>query len=102
MLFLEKYIFGHFADYAASNGGDTEIVVTEEEFTKWEANQKFHKQMLFSKRVGKWYDEVFCFDMEKAEVMDKALDISNLEELDLTKIDELIDTIREAADNLHK
>ena len=94
--------------YAASNNAKCSVTLSLDEFTKWKADQSFQPSELFSKRVCKWYKEVCNYGLEKAEVMDKAIEIVDLDDLykskldDISKIDELIEAIREAADNLHE
>ena len=36
--------------------------------------------MLFSKRVAKWYEKQFGYGMEKAEVMDLAIELADLKD----------------------
>ncbi len=91
--------FQALADYAAENGADTSISISEDNFNQWEVDQEFNERVLFSKRVAKWYKKHFSYDMEKAEVVDRAIEIAKLDEMDLSKIDELIEAIRQAADN---
>ena len=88
--------FKALAEYAASNDADSTIEITEKAYVKWEQNHTFDPGFLFSKRVSKWYKELFDYGMEKAEVMDIAIKLANLDEIDMTKIDELIEAIREA------
>lgn len=89
--------FAALAEYAASNNAESSEEVSKEAFEAWEAQQSFHERFLFSKRVAKWYKELFDYDMEKAEVMDIAIARAKLEEIDTSKIDELIEAIRDAA-----
>lgn len=93
--------FEALAEYAASNNPDSSEEVSLAAFEAWEKGQGFHERFLFSKRVAKWYNELFEYDMEKAEVMDSAIERVKLADIDMTKIDELINEIREAAENLH-
>lgn len=99
--------FEALSQYAASNNAKCSVTLSLEEFTKWEANQCFQPSDLFSKRVSKWYKEVCEYGLEKAEVMDKAIEIADLDALykskpdEMAKIDELIEAIRDAADSLH-
>jgi len=86
--------------YVASNNPQSSKVVSKEAFEAWEAQHEFHERFLFSKRVEKWYEELFDYGLEKAEVMDSAIKRAKLEDIDMSKIDELIDAIRKAADNL--
>ncbi len=91
--------FAALAEYARSNGMDA-TKVTEQAYMEWVTSQKLAGRMLFSKRVSKWYKELFDYDMEKAEVMDIAIERVKLENIDMSKIDELIDAIKEEAENL--
>lgn len=92
--------FEALAEYAASNNPESSAEVSKEAFGTWESGHGFHERFLFSKRVAKWYKELFDYDMEKAEVMDIAIERVNLENIDMSKIDELIDAIKEEAENL--
>ena len=92
--------FQALTQYAAANGADASITLSEDEFEKWEHNQGFGEEVLFSKRAAKWYKALFNYNMEKAEVMDLAIKNANLDDMDLIKINELIKSIREAAENL--
>ncbi len=91
--------FAALSEYARSNNPELSEVVSKEAFETWEEQQDFPEKFLFSKRVAKWYKEVFDYDMEKAEVMDIAVERVKLEDIDMSKIDALIDAIREEADN---
>ena len=88
------------AAYAASNNPESSEVVSKEAFETWERQQGFHERVLFSKRMAKWYKVLFDYDMEKAEIMDSAIKSAKLEDIDMSKIDELIDKVREASENL--
>ena len=92
--------FDALAEYAASKTPASSEVISKEAYESWEAQQDFHKKFLFSKRVSKWYNGLYEYDIEKAEVMDIAIKRAKLEDIDMSKIDELIDAIREAAQNL--
>ena len=87
-------------EYAGSNKAECSVALTFDEFTKWEEGQSFQPSELFSNRVGKWYKAVCDYDFEKAEVMEKAIEIADLDELSLSKIDELIEAIKSLADSL--
>ena len=92
--------FEALVEYARSSNPKSSSKFSKEAFEEWEAKQCFPDRMLFSKRVAKWYKELFDYDLEKAEVMDIAIKLAKLEEIDMAKIDELIDAIRDAAKQL--
>ena len=72
--------------------------VTEEAFDEWQAN--LPKERMFSKRVGKWVEETFGYNVDKPQVMDRAIGLAKWSELALTEIDELIKEIRNLANQL--
>ncbi len=98
--------FEALSQYAASNNAKCSVTLSLDEFTKWETGQGFQPSELFSKRVCKWYKEVCAYGLEKAEVMDTAIEKVDLDDLyesnldEISKIDELIEKIKELADNL--
>ena len=92
----QSIYFEALADYAKDFGE-----VVEDEYIQWETGQNFEATVLFSKRVSKWYKEKFSYGMEKAEVMDRAIEIVSLDKICFEKIDELIGAIRDVANNLH-
>ena len=72
--------------------------VTEKAFDEWQAN--LPKKMMFSKRVDKWVKETFGCNVDKPQVMDKAVEMADLNKLKLTEIDKLIKEIRNLANQL--
>ena len=74
--------------------------VSDTAFEKWCSASELPNRMMFSKRVEKWIESEFDSGLDKPQVMERAIELANLEDIDLSKIDELIDAIRNAAENL--
>ena len=68
--------------------------ISEEAFDKWLQQAKLPNQMMFSKQVSQWVKKTFGYNVDKPQVMDKAIKMTDLKELKLTEIDKLIEEIR--------
>ena len=74
--------------------------ITQDEFEKWEAKATLPQQMMFTKRIKKWLKAEFGTGLDKPNVMAKAIELADLDKLKMTKIDELINKIRETSKKL--
>ncbi len=95
----EELYFKALAEVLANLGKSVEKT-TKEEFDKWWASAGLTNKMMFSSRVAKWLESEFQTCLNKPIVMDKAIEIADLDSIKMCKIDELIEEIKKAVDSL--
>ena len=70
-----------------------------ENYTKWDAKDTHHEKLAFSKRVDRWLQDTYPeMDLDKPEVMRKAIEIADLDTIDVTLFRELLARIKTLLD----
>ena len=74
--------------------------ISKDEFDKWEKNANLHPKMMFTKRVNRWLKEEFGTCLDKPQVMARALEIVELDQVEKNTISVLIEKIRKTSKRL--
>jgi len=69
-------------------------------YDAWISQSQDAKGKMFSKRVEMWLKKELGTGLDKPKVMAKAIKLAQMDQINWTKIKELIDAIRKAAENL--
>ena len=71
--------------------------ISKDKYDKWDKRANLPQEMMFTKRVNKWLCDVFGTCLDKPQVMAKAIERVDLDEVCMCTIDKLIDEIRKTS-----
>lgn len=77
-----------------------DMVIDSEQFDKWESQQNLPLEMMFTKRIDKWLETKHEISFSKPEVMRKAVELTDISEMHLEPIKQLVKHIEKLAHEL--
>ncbi|WP_417389749.1 ATP-dependent nuclease [Gimesia sp.] len=79
---------------------DSSGKISEESFEKWESEAKLREGMMFTKRIDRWLDDEFEKPLYKPLVMQKAIELSEIEQIETEAFEQLFEAMIKLSDSL--